>query len=215
MSALPGWVNDPGSQLADLTCGDHRTPTDAHDPALQGAPVSKGLIAGPIIAYRFWAVRSQDGDTFLTSLNSPDQRRWMAGMPMQAICSASALGTERRHPRTSAPDPTCRCGLYALKQPREYPDRWVDGADSSLRAIAAGQVALWGVVIEHEQGYRAEYAYPVAIWPWRPANLPPGFPWSRSLRRLFQRLGETYGCLVLDRAPTPPARPPIEDTRAA
>jgi hypothetical protein len=198
MNAVPGWVNEPDSPPAVTIVGNSCTTTGSPAPVPECAPLPKGLIAGPIIAYRFWAVRSRGDDTFLTSLNSSDQR-WMPSMPMQAICNIRALrSSEGGHPRTSAPDTACRCGLYALKQVRDYPDGWVDSSESCLRAIAAGRVALWGTVIEHEHGYRAEYAYPVVIWPWRPANLPPGFPKSRSLWRLFERLGEDYGCEVLE-----------------
>lgn len=51
-----------------------------------------------------------------------------------------------------APDWRCNCGIYALKNPEE-----VSGA-------VVGLVALEGIVIEHEDGYRAEQARIVALW---------------------------------------------------
>lgn len=50
------------------------------------------------------------------------------------------------------PEWQCNCGIYALKEPGQ-----VDG-------VVVGRVALEGVVIEHEDGYRAERARIVELW---------------------------------------------------
>jgi hypothetical protein len=48
---------------------------------------------------------------------------------------------------------------FAGRNPRDYS---VYGGSNDT-GIALGRVALWGRIVEHELGYRAEYAYPSAI----------------------------------------------------
>jgi hypothetical protein len=71
----------------------------------------------------------------------------------------------RPHP---APQRRCGCGIYALKKAqavdelrRAHTPRHSYAA--ALRTFVSGEVSLWGRLIEHEHGYRAEYAYPRRI----------------------------------------------------
>jgi hypothetical protein len=52
-----------------------------------------------------------------------------------------------------SPEPGCTCGIHAIKDPARL-------ARSGRTAAAVGRVAMWGRVIEHSKGYRAEFAYP-------------------------------------------------------
>jgi hypothetical protein len=75
---------------------------------------------------------------------------WPPRRPLWAECRFSSA----RGVQVVAPDPECSCGIYALMQP---PD--------SIRDVpwarrVTGEVYLWGKVIHHEFGYRAEFAYP-------------------------------------------------------
>lgn len=50
-----------------------------------------------------------------------------------------------------APRPGCTCGIYAFK---------AEGNDDYAGLPVWGTVRLWGRIIEHGEGYRAEFAYP-------------------------------------------------------
>jgi hypothetical protein len=50
----------------------------------------------------------------------------------------------------------CTCGIYASSSLRTL----VTSTPAMPAVSAVGTVALWGRVIEHERGWRAEYAYP-------------------------------------------------------
>lgn len=63
--------------------------------------------------------------------------------------SMFVAGCEKGHPR---PEWRCNCGIYALKDPAD------------VTGVVIGRVAMEGVVIEHEQGYRAERARIVELW---------------------------------------------------
>jgi hypothetical protein len=52
-----------------------------------------------------------------------------------------------------SPEPGCTCGIHAIKDPARL-------ARSGRSAAVVGRVAMWGRVIEHTKGYRAEFAYP-------------------------------------------------------
>jgi hypothetical protein len=84
----------------------------------------------------------------------------------------------------------CRCGIYAGTVLSEV--RQVSYARSHLHLVF-GIVQGWGRVIEHECGWRAEYAQPVALLRpgphFRPTRLRPR---SRRRARGVEALAEAY-----------------------
>lgn len=58
-----------------------------------------------------------------------------------------------------SPGNDCSCGIYAVKSFRLVFDYVVEHP-----WYVFGKVALWGKVIEHEKGYRAEFAYPLGFY---------------------------------------------------
>jgi hypothetical protein len=69
---------------------------------------------------------------------------WPAREPARARC--------RRHRRHEVPGADCLCGLHATTD------------EARLRRTRSpgvlGTVAMWGRVVQHERGYRAEMGYP-------------------------------------------------------
>ena len=106
----------------------------------------------PITGYRVWHWDGVD----LRSLNGEP---WRPGTPLEARCRVCDFAMWRRGRQTrigshSAPRLDCTCGIYAgvnLEQLRRpgY-ERW----------LIYGQVLLWGEIVEHQCGWRAQYAYP-------------------------------------------------------
>jgi hypothetical protein len=88
---------------------------------------------GEITAWRVWRL-GKDGIVYSPIINRP----WWPGEVMRAS------------PHDGADD-----GIYASKARPEM--RWPPSARASW-PLAVGSVRLWGVVFEHETGYRAEYA---------------------------------------------------------
>jgi hypothetical protein len=112
----------------------------------------------PMIGHRVW---EWDGSR-LISLNG---ELWPSGRALEAVCGASlmrALGFEkffkenelRRHP---APQVDCLCGIYAAKNAEQ-----LAGLGFRLYGIR-GEVHLWGTIIEHSLGWRAQFAYPKGL----------------------------------------------------
>jgi hypothetical protein len=133
----------------------HGNPADGAGAAVSGAGVSagpgegaralpsSGLETGEIIAWRHW-YWFEEGGEFLTSVRkNADGHRpiWPPGEPM-----------------TGEPGDHDTIGVHAWKTKR--------AALEYLRLArlgVVGRVALWGEVVEHETGYRAQYAKVVSL----------------------------------------------------
>ncbi len=104
-------------------------------------------LVAPILGWRVWRI-AVDGE--LVSAYTP--AGWPCGAPIAARCY--------EHPgEHEAPDEQCVCGVYAC-----------DDANAALfyahrsGSAVVGRTKLWGRVVEHEAGWRAERAYPESIY---------------------------------------------------
>jgi hypothetical protein len=105
----------------------------------------------PITGYRVWqwdraGLRSLNGET------------WRPGEPLEARCRFSEFGHWRRNGANlrphDAPHLKCTCGIYAIKS-LEHLRR-----PGYQRSLIYGQVLLWETIVEHQRGWRSQYAYP-------------------------------------------------------
>jgi hypothetical protein len=120
----------------------------------------------PIIAWRAWALSGhRDGTGLLLRPVAGRARPWKPLEMATAVCKAS-----RFH---RSPHIDCTCGLHGTHDP--------DTLRKARTPAVLGRVALWGRVIEHERGWRAEYAYPQTVrlvcqfcfWHWGVLATPP------------------------------------------
>ena len=75
---------------------------------------------------------------------------WPAREAARARCHA--------HPGTPAPSGSCSCGLYAATAGGA---RRIAGFTAATSVV--GAVAMWGPVVEHARGARAEVSYPARL----------------------------------------------------
>ena len=122
--------------------------------------------AGALIGWRVWCVVSGGGELRLGSVIQDDV--WPVGAAFVARCRAHEPPANRRLLREPeghvAPAAACTCGIYAAREPA---GAWTylrgrDEPDTVARVI--GRVMLWGRVVEHEDGWRAERAYPLDVY---------------------------------------------------
>lgn len=110
----------------------------------------------PILAWRAWRLHRTDAG--LRIVPTTPRSAWEPGVAIHATCSGAhtreylvynpeLVATHR------SPMPGCTCGVHAIKDPARL-------ARSGRTAAVVGRVAMWGRVIEHSKGYRAEFAYP-------------------------------------------------------
>ena len=80
------------------------------------------------------------------------------GIPvgLAAGCNVSIRGMA--HHVHDAPEMNCTCGIYAAKSHADL--RTAGYAGFGIH----GEVLLWGMVVEHELGWRAQHAYPKSFF---------------------------------------------------
>ena len=103
----------------------------------------------PIVAYRVWR---WDGSGLASLIHGES---WPTGHALTAQCKrVRGLCVGSNNNGHQAPQESCTCGIYAARS--------VDQLRGMVyRAFAiCGEVYLWGVVVEHKLGWRAQFAYP-------------------------------------------------------
>lgn len=122
--------------------------------------VEGARLVEPILGWRTWALAgSKRGDGLMLLPVAGRGRPWQPRRAARAVCPLR---------RTHGPVPglDCRCGLHATRE--------IDLLRRTRDPAVLGRVALWGRVVEHERGYRAELAYPqrlrlvchLCLWRW-------------------------------------------------
>lgn len=101
----------------------------------------------PVVAHRVW----RWDDTGLKSLNGEP---WLPDRPVEARCRVAPAARHMAEAINEVPHRKCTCGIYAAKN-REHL-RQIGYGDGGI----CGEVYLWGTVVEHTLGWRAQYAYP-------------------------------------------------------
>lgn len=141
-----------------------------------GLKLSKSV--EPIVGYRdFKMIQGLYG----LALQSRNGAIWPPRKKMMAMCNGDPFAPH------DVPDPSCQCGIYAYAKPD---DSALQRDNSSLW----GEIAMWGEVLVCETGYRAEFAYPTALFMRKPAM--PGNRTTRVLEAIRKELEDTYGVPV-------------------
>lgn len=117
----------------------------------------------PRLGWRVWDVVDLGGALRLCSLAFWavwPPRREAAATCRRALLDAPLGG----HPRHEAPRARCSCGIHATRTARHTLDfsRDVPRKPDAVHRVF-GQVALWGRVVECEDGWRAALAYPTRL----------------------------------------------------
>jgi len=110
----------------------------------------------PIVGYRVWTWNTK-------GLKSLCGERWHPGQSLAARCRASAVvgpivGRSEAADDHDAPQSNCTCGIYAVKTLHHFRSAGYE------RYGIHGEVYLWGTVVEHELGWRAQFAYPKNLY---------------------------------------------------
>jgi hypothetical protein len=116
-------------------------------------------LSEPIDAWRTWKLTGRrDGSNLRLRPVAGRAKPWHPLRAAEAICRMG-----RMHP---APNVDCTCGLHGCHDPQLL--------RRTKSPAVLGRVALWGRVVEHELGYRAQLAYPqrlkivcfLCFWQW-------------------------------------------------
>jgi hypothetical protein len=83
-------------------------------------------------------------------LKSLNNEQWFPGCALEA-------NTSRCRKEHAAPKDGCTCGVYAARDLAHLQEI------GYARYGVHGEVYLWGTVVEHQLGWRAQYAYPKSL----------------------------------------------------
>ena len=125
------------------------------------------IVREPIVGWRQWKFMYPH---FLANLGN--DTIYVPREKIEAHCEQySTIGTSvlpKDHGEQQAPHLTCTCGIYAYKEKprllREIRNKMTIPAIYSGLRLVYGEINLWGKVIEHEDGYRAQFGYPKRLW---------------------------------------------------
>jgi len=114
--------------------------------SLSAAPgLDVDVATEPLIAWRAWALTGgREGTDLMLRPVAGRARPWRPREIAEAACKSA-----RFH---GGPHPGCTCGLHGT--------HGFEVLRKTRCPAVLGRVALWGRVIEHEYGYRAQFAYP-------------------------------------------------------
>ena len=148
------------------------------------------LVAGAVHGFRTWSL-ALDRES-RPGLIGYGHTRWESGgQPTRAEC-LPGNGTPASHPEGfPVPAEGCACGLYASHPWARDPNSdflRVDGMGLEPDDVF-GVVEAWGRMEVHEDGFRAEYARPIALFARTGAELEWDVP--------SDRMAAEYGCILI------------------
>jgi hypothetical protein len=111
----------------------------------------------PIVGWRSWDLSDGAAGPLLHPVGGSTEV-WRPRAALIARCSLGPFGGRLRR-RHEAPDPTCGCGIYAVGSIDAFERRRPAWPPPPV----IGTVSLWGRVVAHERGWRAERAYPARL----------------------------------------------------
>ena len=118
------------------------------------------IIREPIVGWRQWNFMFPH---FLANVGNDTLYVPREKMEARCLQYSNFFGNSiRKDHEGAAPQPNCGCGIYAFKT-KEQLLHETDAVFHKVR-IVYGEINLWGTIIEHETGYRAQYAYPKRLW---------------------------------------------------
>jgi hypothetical protein len=114
-----------------------------------------------LLGYRWWVARKRPRDGW--HLRSLAMRVWWDGPHLRALTPPRIWGGWDGESLSCFGPVRCECGIHAFNSEQLALGH---GKDFGAWAIGApqddypvwGRVALWGKVVEHQDGYRAEHA---------------------------------------------------------
>jgi len=106
-------------------------------------------LVGTITAWRGWKIA--DGKLCALGMTGI----WEPKKIVKAVCSKAPASSH------DAPTKDCKCGYWSFRT-MELLQQALDPYATSVQVI--GSVELWGKVVECENGFRSEFAYPKELW---------------------------------------------------
>lgn len=136
------------------------------------------IVARPLVGFRSWRT-AEDGRLFPTQWPVTVEPPLPYSAWLEEVAHASCISYDHDSPAEG-----CQCGLYAYAKIRP------DGGMLICGAVVAG-----GRVVLHEDGFRAEYARPIALLD--NESYPPGFNVGRPRAKRIAAVAKRHDLPIL------------------
>jgi hypothetical protein len=139
----------------------HVDPADLARKVREVRTIAKASSGSVITGWRIWylhRLQLENPRAPLLLYSGYRSIEWPPMRPMRAECLWGGLDRPAKLDTHRVPHHMCSCGIYAMRKPNAL------ACDLFDEREVIGQVNLWGTVIEHEEGWRGEYAYPSTIY---------------------------------------------------
>jgi hypothetical protein len=131
----------------------------------------ESLYIEPILAFRLWGV-TNDGILIPAYARGQKLKSWNPERITPAECDTVTHSSK-------PPLGRCTCGFYGSRTLLSPVNTLMAechimrGPNGEIRVWAVGGVYMWGKMIEHDRGFRSEFAYPAWLYvgPMRPLKL--------------------------------------------
>lgn len=147
--------------------------TEVLDQVIEPEPVEaiSEPYSGYLEGWRVWSIKTDmDGAGTIVGISSlwqDNERHWIPFKPKEAYCELRRYDYELspRYEVTFEEDECVRtsflhsCGLHAWPDEEEVLRYGVHPIGYKV----IGRVALWGNIVVHDKGYRAQFAYPLSF----------------------------------------------------
>jgi hypothetical protein len=110
-----------------------------------------------ITGWRAWNVVPKDGEWRLAALGVGDI--WEPKKAMTANCRRVSIWDTHIEKTHISPEKNCACGIWSFRSDEELMKH-----SNEYTFKVFGQVSIWGRVIECENGWRSQFAYPKELW---------------------------------------------------
>lgn len=150
IGATQATAENPGPRTSTYTSGTRSAKTGANS----GSDSVRPTYLSYVTAWRCW--RLLHNGMYLRSPYVSIDRHWPTRAALEFNCAAIDASTHL------TPSLGCSCGIHGFS-PSFLVSTMLEMKYSGLSRIVVGTVALWGGVVEHQRGWRAQYGYPLKI----------------------------------------------------
>ena len=161
-------------------------PHSASEVSKQLAREDVPMYIEPYRSYRCWQVLVEENPVTLKSISY--STKWPAREAFHATCMTQVYrGFSATEPiGHDTPSLHHVCGIYSVKEGvKDRLEEWC----RNKKHVVYGVVLVWGKVLEFEEGYLSEYAYPLEFYDHAGG-------WDYEPVEVMRELARIYGCAM-------------------
>jgi len=130
------------------------------------------VLIEPLVSWRLWTSNLTGREAYLIAMN---------GVPVRPFRKAESVCGNARWTKHDpfVPSLECSCGFWSYRTFKDLVNgMYMNGTSGSGRTYVLGTISNWGVVCEHERGFRSQFIYPKEL-------IAPTIPLAKALEHTY------------------------------